>query len=58
MLELTSVEKLGAKTARLLYQDHGIDSMKALCAALHQGRLKGIKGIGTKLTDTIAGHCD
>jgi DNA polymerase (family 10) len=57
VLELTSVEKLGAKTARLLYQDHGIDSMKALCAALNDGKLKGIKGIGPKMIDTISGHC-
>jgi len=57
VLELTSVEKLGAKTARLLYQGHGIDSMKALCVALNGGKLKGIKGIGPKMIDTISGHC-
>ena len=57
VLELTSVEKLGARTARMLYQDHGIDSMKALCKALNDGKLKGIKGIGPKMIDTIAGHC-
>jgi DNA polymerase (family 10) len=57
VLELTTVDKLGAKTARTLYQDYGIDSMKALCVALNDGKLKGIKGIGPKMTDTIAGHC-
>ena len=58
VLELTAIDKLGAKTARMLYQDNGIDSMEALCAALNGGELKGIRGIGPKLIDTIAGYCD
>lgn len=57
VLELTSIEKLGAKTARSLYQDHGIDSMNSLCAALADGRLKGIKGIGPKMLSTIGQRC-
>jgi len=57
VLELTAINKLGAKTARTLYQDHGIDSMHALCDALEQGRLKGIKGIGPKMIQTITELC-
>lgn len=57
VLELTSIEKLGAKTARMLYQDHGIDSMAALCCALDAGRLAGIRGIGPKMRSTIERHC-
>lgn len=57
VLELTAVNKLGAKTARMLYQDYGIDSMASLCNALNEGRLKGIKGIGPKMIETISGHC-
>ncbi len=58
VLELTGIKNLGAKTARLLYQDHSIDSMKSLCKALKDGKLSGIKGIGPKMIDTISGHCE
>ncbi len=57
VLELTSIERLGAKTARMLYQDHGIDSMKSLCKAAKKGQLKGIKGIGPKMLATIDEMC-
>ncbi len=57
VLELTSIEKLGAKTARTLYRDHGIDGMKSLCKALTDGRLKSIKGIGPKMISTIEQQC-
>lgn len=57
VLELTSIERLGAKTARMLYQEHGIDSMKSLCKAANKGQLKGIKGIGPKMLTTIAQVC-
>jgi len=57
VLELTSIERLGAKTARMLYQEHGIDSLKSLCKAAKQGQLKGIKGIGPKMLTTIAQLC-
>jgi len=57
VLELTSIERLGAKTAKMLYQEHGIDSMKALCKHAKNGQLQGIKGIGPKMLDTIAKQC-
>lgn len=57
VLELTSIERLGAKTARMLYQEHGIDSMKSLCKYANNGQLKGIKGIGPKMLATIACLC-
>ena len=57
VLELTSINNLGAKTARTLYQDHAIDSMDSLCAALNDGRLAGIKGIGPKMIESIGKHC-
>ena len=57
VLELTSIERLGAKTARMLYQDHGIDSMKALCKAAKLGRLEGIKGVGPKMRSAIEKLC-
>ncbi len=57
VLELTAIKNLGAKTARMLYQDHAIDSLKSLCKAQSAGKLTGIKGIGPKMIETIASHC-
>jgi DNA polymerase (family 10) len=58
VLELTSVHKLGAGTARVLYREHGIDSMQSLCQALADGRLAGIRGIGPAMLKTIGAHCE
>lgn len=57
VLELTAIERLGAKTARMLYQEHGIDSMKSLCKFAKAGKLSSIKGIGPKMVNTIEGLC-
>ncbi len=57
VLELTAIDRLGPKTARTLYQDHGIDSLQSLCAALKSGQLAGIKGFGPKMQTTIRGLC-
>jgi len=57
VLELTAIERLGPKTARTLYQEHGIVSLATLCAALNDDRLTGIAGIGPKMLQTIARHC-
>jgi len=57
VLELTAIDNLGAKTARTLYQEHEIDSMKTLCNALEDGRLAVIKGIGPKMIESIKAHC-
>ncbi len=60
VLELTAIPRLGAKTVRSLYQEHGIDSLAALAEALDDGRLEGIKGLGKKTLETmrdfVAGH--
>lgn len=57
VLELTSIERLGPKTARTLYQDHGIDSLASLCQALNSDSLAGIAGLGPKMIETISRHC-
>jgi len=57
VLELTEIERLGAKTARMLYQDYRIDSMKSLCKHAKAGKLAGIKGIGPKMINTINELC-
>ena len=58
VLELTQVPRLGAKTARMLYQDLGIDSLDALNAALNDGRLLKVKGIGKSTIANIQQHID
>ena len=58
VLELTQIPRLGAKTARMLYQDHGIDSLSALASALEEGKLAGVKGIGKGTIATMQKHID
>jgi len=56
VLELTAIPGLGAKTARTLYQEHGIESLGALREALDNGELDGVKGMGKKTIETIRQH--
>ena len=56
VLELTKIPRLGAKTARTIYQDHGIESLKGLEQALAEGSLGHIKGIGKGMVATIEKH--
>ena len=53
VLELTALPGLGARTARALYTERGIDSLAALKAALDDGTLDGFPGLGPKLRATI-----
>ena len=53
VLELTEVPRLGAKTAKLLFQEHGIDSMETLAKAAQDGSLEKIKGIGKSMVAAI-----
>lgn len=57
VLELTDIDRLGAKTARMLYTDHGIDGLAKLCKATRAGKLNGVKGIGPKMLTTIDNCC-
>lgn len=57
VLELTTIDRLGAKTARMLYQEYGIDSLAALCEALSDGQLDSVKGLGPKMKETIGTVC-
>ena len=56
VLELTKILRLGAKTARVLYQEHGIASLADLSTALDDGRLAEVKGIGQATIATIRKH--
>ena len=53
VLELTKIPRLGAKTARALYQEHQIDSLETLRKALDEGRLENVKGIGKGMISAI-----
>lgn len=53
VLELTKIPSFGAKTARILFQKHGIDSLQSLEVALNDGTLAKVKGIGKGMIATI-----
>ncbi len=53
VLELLLVPRLGAKTAKTLYSQHGIASLSDLVAARRAGKLDGIKGMGPKMLEAI-----
>jgi DNA polymerase (family 10) len=48
MLQLTRVPGLGPKTAKLLYDRLGVDSVDALRAAIEAERLRDLPGLGAK----------
>ncbi len=53
VLELTMIPRLGAKTARTLFQEHGIASLSDLETALESGKLESVPGIGKGMIATI-----
>ncbi len=56
VLDLTAIPNLGPQTVRVLYQEHGIQNLRGLKAALEAGKLNGIPGIGPKTLEGIHGH--
>jgi DNA polymerase (family 10) len=50
---MTSISTLGPKKAMALYQDLHIASLEELADAIHDGRLKGMKGFGPKTEENI-----
>ncbi len=53
VLELTSIPGLGARTIRILYAEHGIDSLDTLKKALQSGSLEHLPGLGPKMLETM-----
>ena len=53
VLEMTAVPGMGAKTARRLYVERGINSLAALRDALASGALDDFTGLGPKLRQAI-----
>lgn len=56
VLELVRIPGLGAKTARKLYQEYGIESFQKLLLADREGVLQEIQGIGPKMIAAIRAH--
>ena len=53
LVELTRLPGLGAKRARLLYDELGVDSVASLREAALAQRVRGVKGLGPKLEERI-----
>ena len=58
VVELCDIPKVGGKTARMLYEVHGIDGLQALQQALDDGTLDGVKGMGKKTLETMRKHIE
>jgi DNA polymerase (family X) len=53
LVELTHLPGLGAKRARLLYDELGVDSVEALREAALAQRVRGVRGLGPKFEERI-----
>jgi DNA polymerase (family 10) len=53
VLELVRIPGLGAKTARKLWQEHGIGSLETLKEAERSGILADVGGIGPKMLEAV-----
>jgi DNA polymerase (family X) len=51
--QMISISTLGPKKAMLLYRDLNIASVEELADAIHEGRLRGLKGFGEKTEANI-----
>jgi DNA polymerase (family 10) len=51
--QMISISSLGPKKAMVLYKDLHIASIEELAEAIHDGRLKGLKGFGEKTEENI-----
>jgi DNA polymerase (family 10) len=53
LTDLLKVPRLGPKRARRLHQELGVDSLDALEEAAKQGRIRSLKGFGSKSEERI-----
>jgi DNA polymerase (family 10) len=53
LIEVTRVPGLGAKTARLLFDELGISSMEELRAAAEAEQIREVKGLGPKAEENV-----
>jgi DNA polymerase (family X) len=53
LVEVTRVPGLGAKTARRIYDELGVENLVQLKEAAEQGRISGMRGLGPKTEENI-----
>jgi DNA polymerase (family X) len=53
LISVMHLPGFGAKRARRLYDELGVDSLDALRAAAEQGRIRGIRGFGVKVEENL-----
>jgi DNA polymerase (family 10) len=53
LIALTRLPGLGPKRARLLHSELGVDSLAALREVALAGRLRGVRGLGTKFEQSV-----
>jgi DNA polymerase (family 10) len=53
LVEVTRVPGLGAKTARRIYDELGVENLTQLKEAAEQGRIAGMRGLGVKKEESI-----
>jgi DNA polymerase (family 10) len=53
LVTITHLPGLGAKRARLLYDELGVDSLQSLRAAAESQRLRGVRGLGPKFEASV-----
>jgi DNA polymerase (family X) len=53
LVEVTRVPGLGAKTARRIYDEVGVENLEQLKEAAEQGRIADIRGLGPKTEENI-----
>jgi len=53
LIEVTYVPGVGARTARRLYDELGIESLEQLRAAAEKGELRDVKGLGPKAEENV-----
>src|SRR5215207_4476818 len=53
LVEVTRVPGLGAKTARRIYDELGVENLTQLKEAAEQGRVAGMRGLGAKTEENI-----
>jgi DNA polymerase (family X) len=58
LVEVTRVPGLGAKTARRIYDELGVENLVQLKEAAEQGRISGMRGLGPKTEENILGSLE
>src|SRR3954467_162595 len=58
LVEVTRVPGLGAKTARRIYDEIGVENLEPLKQAAEDGRLRDIKGLGPKAEENVLSALD